>query len=137
MEHDRADLAALYARYLACCNERRVDELRGLVSEKVSGSGAGDGLQAYLDRIEAVYAAFPDYRWDLQHVVIEGDTIAARLTGRGTHTGPFEDVPPTGRRITVQELVVYRVAGGTIAQCWGDLFPVVRDALTAPADVRT
>jgi hypothetical protein len=29
-------------------------------------------------------------------------------------------------------LIVYRFADGKIVRCWGDLFPVVRDALTAP-----
>jgi hypothetical protein len=32
---------------------------------------------------------------------------------------------------------MYRIADGKIVRCWGDLFPVVRDALTAPADVTT
>jgi hypothetical protein len=29
--------------------------------------------------------------------------------------------------------VIYRFADGKIVQCWGDLFPVVRDALMAAA----
>ena len=62
--------------------------------------------------------------------MIERDTIAARLIDQGTHTGPFGGIAPTGRRITVQELVIYRFAEGKIVTCWGDLFPVVRSALT-------
>ena len=130
---ERADLVAVYERYLACCNDRRFDELGEFVSEHVSGSGADDGLAAYIDRVEEVCTAFPDYRWELQGLVVEQDTIAARLIGRGTHTGPFGGIPATGRRISTQELVIYRFADGKIVQCWGDLFPVVRDALTAPS----
>lgn len=132
---DRADAAALYERYLACCNEHRVDELGEFVSEQVSGSGPVDGLAAYIEGVEAVCTAFPDYHWELQDLVVEEDTIAARLIGQGTHTGPFSGIAPTGRTIRTQELVVYRIADGKIARCWGDLFPVVRDALTAPARV--
>ena len=135
MAPERADLAALYESYLACCNEHRFDQLGEFVSEQVGGSGAGDGLTAYVDRLEDVVAAFPDYRWDLQEVVIEKDTIAARLIGHGTHTGSFGDIPATGRTVTTQELVIYRFADGKIVQCWGDLFPVVRDAVTAPSHV--
>ena len=130
---ERADLVARYERYLTCCNERRFDELGELVSEQVSGSGPVDGLAAYIDGVKAVCTGFPDYRWELQQRVVEGDTIAARLVGQGTHTGPFSGIAATGRRIRIQELVVYRFADGKIVQCWGDLFPVVRDALTAPA----
>ena len=135
MERERADLAARYERYLACCNERRFDELDEFVSEQVNGSTPVDGRSAYIDGIRAVCTAFPDYHWDLQELVIEENTIAARLIGRGTHTGPFGGVAPTNRTISTQELVIYRFADGKIIQSWGDLFPVVREALTAPAPV--
>jgi predicted ester cyclase len=132
---ERADVVALYESYLARCNEHRFDELGEFVSERVSGSGAEDGLAGYIDRLNDVHEAFPDYRWELQDLMVEGDTIAARLIGQGTHTGPFGGIAPTGRLVRTQELVIYRVADGKIAHCWGDLFPVVRDALTAPAGV--
>lgn len=134
---ERADVVALYERYLTCCNEHRVEDLGEFVSEQVSGSGPVDGLAAYVDGVEAVCVAFPDYHWDLQELVVEDDTIAARLIGQGTHTAPFSGIAPTGRRISTQELVVYRIADGKIARCWGDLFPVVRDALTSHAHVPT
>ena len=133
----RRDLTAVYERYLACCNDHRFDQLGEFVAEQVGGSGAVDGLTAYIARCDAVCAAFPDYRWELQQVLVEKDTIAARLIGQGTHTGPFDGIAPTGRTIRTQELVIYRFADGKIVQCWGDLFPVVRDALTAPAHATT
>ena len=134
---ERAAMVALYRRYLTCCNEHRLDELGEFVSEQVSGSGPVDGLAGYIEGVKAVCTAFPDYRWDVQELVVEQDTIAARLVGQGTHTGPFGGIAPTGRRIRTQELVVYRIADGKIDRCWGDLFPVVRDALTASPHVTT
>jgi DNA-binding GntR family transcriptional regulator len=89
------------------------------------------GLAAYVEGVAAVIRAFPDYHWDLQQVVVQGDTVCARLIGRGTHTGSFSGIAPTGATISVQELVVYRFAGGKIVQCWGDLYPVVRDELAS------
>ena len=71
MRLERAEIAALYERYLACCNEHRFDQLGEFVSEQVSGSGAADGLAGYIDRLKTVHAAFPDYRWDLQELVVE------------------------------------------------------------------
>jgi len=110
-----------------------VDDLGEFVAEDVSGSGPVDGLAAYVEGVRAVVTGFPDYRWELQEVLVDGDTVVARLVGRGTHTGTFSGIAPTGRRLATQELVVYRIAGGRIVNCWGDLFPVVRDALTTPA----
>lgn len=127
----RAEVTAVYERYLACCNDHRLDDLGDLVAEDVSGSGPVDGRAAYVDGVRAVLTGFPDYRWELQQLLVDGDTVCARLTGSGTHTGVFSGVAPTGRRVSTQELVVYRVVDGRIARCWGDLFPVVRDALAA------
>jgi predicted ester cyclase len=137
MGHGRADVVALYERYLGRCNEHRFDELGEFVSEQVSGSGPVDGLAAYIDGVKAVCTAFPDYRWDLQQLVVEENTIAARLIGQGTHNGTFSGIAATGRRISTQELVMYRIADGKIDRCWGDLFPVVRDALTSAAQAMT
>jgi predicted ester cyclase len=127
----RADLLAVYERYLACCNERRLGDLARFVAEDVTGSGPVDGLTAYVEGVEAVTTAFPDYRWEPQQVVVDGDTVVVRLRGRGTHRGTFSGIGPTGRQVDVQELVVYRFAGGRVVECWGDLFPVLRDALHA------
>jgi predicted ester cyclase len=129
MIHEHADLLARYEGYLAYCNEHRFDQLGEFVDEHVRGSRSPDGLTAYIDGLKALISAFSDYHWDLQEQVIEKGSIAARLVGRGTHNGPFQGIAPTGRRIVVQELVMYRVADGKITHCWGDLDVVIHDAL--------
>jgi hypothetical protein len=44
-----------------------------------------------------VCAAFPDYHWELQELIVEEDPIAARVIGQGTHTGPSAaSLPPAG-----------------------------------------
>jgi predicted ester cyclase len=137
MGPERADVAARYERYLTCGNEHRFDQLGEFVDEQVSGSGSADGLAAYVERLKAVRTGFPDHHGELQELVVEGNTIAARLIGQGTHTGFFAGIAPTGRKITTQELVMYRVADGKIIKCWGDLNPVVRNAVTTPTPVAT
>ena len=129
MGFERDDVVDLYQRYLACCNERRFDQLGEFVDEQVNGSGSKDGLAAYIEGVKAVSIGFPDYQWTLQELIVEEDSIAARLIGQGTHTGFFDGLAPTGRKITTQELVIYHIAEGKIIGCWGDLNPVVRDAV--------
>jgi Domain of unknown function (DUF4177)/SnoaL-like polyketide cyclase len=81
--------------------------------------------------LRAVVEAFPDYRWDLQRLLVDGDWLAARLYGVGTHIAPFRGIAAPGRVIHTQELVIYRVADGRIAECWGDLGSTVRDELVS------
>ena len=71
------------------------------------------------DTQQAVVAAFPDYRWDLRHVLVDGEWVSGHFIDTGTHRGTFLGVPATGRAVTAQEFAVYRVPNGRIAEVWG------------------
>lgn len=72
------------------------------------------GPAGYIEIIEMMRGGFPDIQWTLEETVVEGDVIAARFTMRGTHRGPFSGVPPTGKKIEVQALNIYRLSQGKI-----------------------
>jgi predicted ester cyclase len=130
---ERAELIAFYRRYLQCCNDRRFDELDQFVGDEVRVNGVEQGADRYAAGLRAVVEAFPDYHWDLRHLLVDGSWLSAHLTDTGTHAGTFLDVPATGRVITAQELAIYRVEGGRIVESWGDLGSAVRDQLTGGA----
>jgi len=112
------DLAAFYRSYNACCNEHRFEDLAEFVAEDVVTNGTERGLDAYTEGLRAVVRAFPDYRWDLHHLVIEPPWIAAHFANTGTHRGPFLGVPATGRSVSTQEFALYRVVADRIAEVW-------------------
>lgn len=127
---ERAERIEFYRRYIECCNEHRFEELGEFVAEDVRGGDGLPGLENYIAGCRAVVEAFPDYHWEIQHLVVDGDWLAAHLVDTGTHSGTFRGVAPTGRVIRAQELAVYRLENGRIAECWGDLGFVVRDLIT-------
>ena len=112
------DLAAFYRRYNACCNEHRFEDLADFVARDVVANGTERGLDAYAEGLRAVVRAFPDYRWELRHLVIDPPWIAAHFADTGTHRGPFLGVPATGRSVSTQEFAFYRVDAGRIAEVW-------------------
>lgn len=59
-----------------------------------------------------ITAAFPDNRHEVEEVLAEGDTVVLRCTLTGTHRGEFMGIPPTGRRIEVNEIHIYRMREG-------------------------
>ena len=62
--------------------------------------------------------AFPDQRVTVDDLLTEGNRVAVRFTLRGTHLGDLLDYAPTGRRVEVHGIAIYRVAGGRITEGW-------------------
>lgn len=114
----RYDLEAFYRRYNACCNAHEFERLGEFVASEVRVNGEAEGLRNYVRGLEGVVQAFPDYRWDLRHLLVDGDWLAAHFVDTGTHAGTFLDLPATGRQVSTQEFALYRVAGGRIVEVW-------------------
>jgi predicted ester cyclase len=118
------ELAAFYRRYNACCNAHAFEDIREFVTDDVVINGGDRGLEAYTEALRFVIRGFPDYHWELRHLVIDPPWIAAHLTDTGTHRGRFVGIEPTGRSVSTEEFAVYRVDGGRIAEVWGMDFHV-------------
>ncbi len=69
-------------------------------------------------------AAFPDLHFTIEDLVAEGDTVVARFTVRGTHRGELLGIAPTGTRVALAAMELYRLADGKVAEQW-----VMMDAL--------
>jgi predicted ester cyclase len=76
--------------------------------------------QAELKRfIGGFHAAFPDGQITIEQMIAQGDTVALRATFHGTQTGQFQDIPPTGKAVTVPAQDMYRVVEGKFVEHWG------------------
>jgi predicted ester cyclase len=74
--------------------------------------------------------AFPDMKLTIDEIIASRDKTWARITGRGTHQGPFMGIPPTGKSIVVTVMDVCRFENGQIVEHWG-----VADQLSVMAQI--
>ena len=93
------------------------------------------GPAGYLAIIGMMRGGFPDIQWTLEEMVAEGDKVAARFTMRGTHRGTFFGVPPTGNKIAVQAMNIYRLSRGQFVEEHGqpDMLGLLQQIGAAPA----
>jgi predicted ester cyclase len=118
-----ANMATNRRFYEEVINQKRlavVDEVAG--ANYVSHSfppGLPPGREGLKAFVGAFHAAFPDGHLSIDQMIVEGDTIATRLTFHGTHTGNFMSIPPTGKKVTVPALDMARYVDGKLVEHWG------------------
>jgi predicted ester cyclase len=88
----------------------------GFVDNTVpEGSRQGpEGLEA---ASRVVRTAVPDLRCAIEHLLVSGDQVVARLTFRGTQKGAFVGHPATGTSLEFKAIDMLQVQGGRIVEC--------------------
>ena len=75
------------------------------------------GHEGYKKHVLGFITPFPDLRWNMDIMVSKGDYVVIRYSGSATHTGEGLG-PPTGKKVTFTAIVMHRLAGGKMAECW-------------------
>jgi len=74
-----------------------------------------EGIRTYR---RAVMGGFPDQTSEILDLVAEDDKVCARLVLRGTHSGEFNGMKPSGKTIAVEVYEIARIANGKVAERW-------------------
>jgi predicted ester cyclase len=112
------EIESFYRRYNRHCNDHEFDRLGDFVAQNIEVNGQAQSLDEYIVGLQAVIRAFPDYQWELRHLLIDGCWISAHFQDTGTHRGAFLGIPPTGRTVSTQEFALYRLQDNKIVEVW-------------------
>ena len=83
------------------------------------------GIEGANSSITSHRKSFPNWNEEIVDMISEGDKVVTRFKSTGTQLGAFNGLNPTGKKVTIYETAIYRIANGKIAEQWG--FP---DALS-------
>ena len=83
-------------------------------------NGSGD-REAWGRAIGMYLEAFPDSHVVYEELIASDDTVVGRWSATATHTGQLPGVDPTGKRITIGGITIYRIASGQIIEAWEQL----------------
>ncbi len=82
--------------------------------------GGIHGAAAYRERVVVpLITAFPDLHFLPEAYFTDGDAVIVSWTMQGTHRGPFQGIPPTGKPFSVPGIVIAHVAAGRIREIRG------------------
>ena len=120
VEANKAVIQRLFDEVFNQGNLEVVDEI---VAEHVLGDDAAidrtRSRQSFKQVVVLFQTAFPDAHYPLFDLIAEGDKVVARWGLRSTHRGMFMDVPPTGKPVSVDGIVIYRLEDQKIVEYWG------------------
>jgi predicted ester cyclase len=77
------------------------------------------GAQALKQAWATLLRAYPDLHITAEDLIAEGDKLVCRNVVTGTHHGEYMGIPPTGKSVTYNEIIIFRFEGGRIAETWG------------------
>jgi predicted ester cyclase len=76
------------------------------------------GLEANKEFQASLFQGFPTLQQDIQDVIAEGDKVVYRHILRGTHTGNFVGIPPTGKWVKSNGFTLLRISENKIVEWW-------------------
>ena len=91
------------------------------VAHGAGGQDIKQGPAGVAEMVKAWHTAMPDGKMTVDDIITEGDLSTIRMTWRATHTGPFGDIPPSGKSIEVTSIGIDRVVDGKITEGWGEV----------------
>ena len=123
---------ALILRFYDLYNRRELDACYELFApEYIFHSPTGDLSREQVKQFDVMFAsAFPDVICTINDMVAEGDKVAFRVNARGTHTGPFMGVAPTGKKIEMNNTYIVKIVANKWVEQWGTTeFPLLMQQL--------
>ena len=81
-------------------------------------SATGTSLEGLRDGFRLFGSAFSETRHTLHDAIEEGDRLAARISVEARHTGELWGIPPSGRIVRNDSIVIYRFVDGRIGERW-------------------
>lgn len=128
MNQPQSPRAVIERYYDEVWEKRRPEEIPLLFAAGYVNHAGARGTLSRPDGIRKNYQslveAFPDVRFTLDDLLVDGAKVVVRYAMYGTHLGQFQEFAPSGRQVVVPGIGIYKVEGGQIQESW-----VVRDSL--------
>lgn len=90
-------------------NQQQFENLSQYVSEDYTNLAGGKGVEGFKQSVAELAAAFSEAHWEPIEVLMDGNKVSVWQQFTGTHTGPFKNIQPTHKTVSVQGMVMYEL----------------------------
>jgi len=115
----REALAGLVERWQEARADQDVDTLMGFyasdcIVESPLAAGRVQGVEANAKVYRAFFEAFPDFTFQVEELLIDGERVVEIGTVRGTDTGGLMGMAPSGKPFVIPIVFLLKIAGDQI-----------------------
>jgi steroid delta-isomerase-like uncharacterized protein len=76
------------------------------------------GTDEFFAFLEEFITAVPEYEDTISQMIAQGDRVAYVSTLTGVQTGALGDLPATGRKFTLVNIIIQRLEDGRVVETW-------------------
>jgi C-1 hydroxylase len=114
---------AVVRRFIEAYNKRNLDVFEDLVApDYVDHQHQQQGREDFIQLFTLAFDAFPDWHEAIEDIIAEGDKVWVRVKATGTHTGEWThfgaQFPPTGKKLTMMMVFIWRIVNGKLVEGW-------------------
>ena len=93
------------------------------------------GPKGFKQMVGMFQAAFPDFHVTIEDDFADGEKVGTRGRFTGTHKGEFMGLKPTGRKVSIEYIDIWRVKNGKFVENWVqmDMLGLMRQLGAIPA----
>ncbi|AYB32955.1 ester cyclase [Chryseolinea soli] len=66
----------------------------------------------------AIRKGFPDLHYEIKEIIATKDRVVARVVMTGTQSDTLFGIPPTGKRVEVNQINIEKIENGRIVEHW-------------------
>lgn len=114
---------AIVQRFVEAYNNRSLDLFDDLVApDYIDHAHQQQGLESFKQLFKLAFKAFPDWHENIEDIIAERDKVWVCVKATGTHTGEWNllgvTLSPTGKKVTMMMVFIWRIAGGKLVEGW-------------------
>ena len=74
--------------------------------------------EALIQMMNVMFSGLTQRQHVFEDQIAEGDKVTTRLTLHAVHTGEFQGMSATGKKIAVSQTAIHRIRAGKIVEVW-------------------
>ena len=119
-EHNKAIVRRIYKEYLDELDPAAADELLAddVVLHAVRAFGEGSGRENIKEGFSAFLSGFAERHTEVEDLIVEEERVVARHTHHLKHANDVFGILPSGKRLSVWGIDIFRFEDGKVAEWW-------------------